>query len=126
MLRYKKTVIFSILAFLSFGFILNKQNDFFTSRANLQSLEQLDSAAANTPVLRTVKNESFKRGEKLTYRMHYGFINAGEAILQVMDEQKKIGDRNTLHVVGLGLPTARSIYFSKCATAMKRTLMKMP
>jgi len=38
----------------------------------------------------------------LKYRMHYGFINAGEAVLQVIDENKKIGERNTLHVVGLG------------------------
>ena len=53
-------------------------------------------------VLRSQKNEAFKRGEKLTYRMHYGFINAGEVTMSVIDENKKLGGRNTFHVVGIG------------------------
>lgn len=52
--------------------------------------------------LRIQKNEAFKRGEKLTYRMHYGFINAGEVVMEVTDENKLIGGRNTFHVVGIG------------------------
>src|SRR3974377_2411923 len=53
-------------------------------------------------VLRSQKNEAFKRGEKLKYRMHYGFINAGEVSIQVMDENKLIGGRKNFHLVGLG------------------------
>ena len=64
----------------------------------LDSIPQIKKTSG----LRSQKNEAFKRGEKLTYRMHYGFINAGEIVIQVTGENKKIGDRNTLHVVGLG------------------------
>jgi hypothetical protein len=64
----------------------------------LDSIPQIKKTSG----LRSQKNEAFKRGEKLTYRMHYGFINAGEIVIQITDENKKIGDRNTLHVVGLG------------------------
>ncbi len=55
-----------------------------------------------TKDLRVQKNEAFKRGEKLTYRMHYGFINAGEVVMQVTDENKLIGGRSTLHIIGVG------------------------
>src|ERR1051325_8121346 len=95
MFSSKKTILFSLLAFISFGFVLNRQSDLFTAAD-----QQAENPRSDT--LRKVKNESFKRGEMLKYRMHYGFINAGEAVLQVVDENKKIGERNTLHVIGLG------------------------
>lgn len=43
--------------------------------------------------------------------MHYGFINAGEVVMQVMDENKLIGGRNTLHVVGLGYTNSSFDWF---------------
>ena len=45
--------------------------------------------------------------------MHYGFINAGEVVMQVMDENKKIGERNTLHVVGTGYTNSSFDWFFK-------------
>lgn len=48
------------------------------------------------------KNEAFKRGEILEFRMHYGIIDAGVASLSVTDEAIEIGGRRTFHVVGLG------------------------
>lgn len=65
-----------------------------------KEISPADSAKAYS--FRSQKNEAFKRGEKLTYRMHYGFINAGEVTMTVLDENLKMGGRNTLHVVGLG------------------------
>ncbi|MBI3501154.1 MAG: DUF3108 domain-containing protein [Bacteroidetes bacterium] len=62
-------------------------------------------------VLRSCKNEAFKRGEKLTYRMHYGFINAGEAVIQVLDDNKQIGGRNTFHMLGLGYTNSSFDWF---------------
>jgi hypothetical protein len=59
----------------------------------------------DTPVkseLRVVKNESFKRGEVLKFRLHYGIIDAGTAEVTVTDENKQLNDRNTFHVVGIG------------------------
>ena len=38
-------------------------------------------------------NESFKTGEKLSYRLHYGFVNAGEATLEVDPQYYVVNDR---------------------------------
>ncbi len=52
--------------------------------------------------LRSIKNESFKRGEVLCFRLHYGIIDAGTAEVTVTDENKLLNDRPTYHVVGIG------------------------
>jgi len=53
-------------------------------------------------ILRTVKHSAFKAGEKLTYRLHYGIIDAGEATLEVKKTSKTVKGRELLHVVGKG------------------------
>jgi len=63
--------------------------------------------------LRIQKNEAFKRGEKLMYRMHYGFINAGEVVMEVTGENKLIGGRNTFRVVGTGTTNSSFDLFFK-------------
>lgn len=63
--------------------------------------------------LRTVKNESFKRGEQLKYRIHYGVIDAGEANIEVTDEKKVLNERPTLHVVGHGVSKGAFDWFFK-------------
>jgi hypothetical protein len=42
---------------------------------------------------RQVRNESFGRGEILEYRVHYGFINAAEAVIEVHKDLFKINNR---------------------------------
>ncbi|TAH18405.1 MAG: DUF3108 domain-containing protein [Cytophagales bacterium] len=42
---------------------------------------------------RTVKHNGFTRGEKLTYLVHYGFINAGEATVEMNKELHTLNDR---------------------------------
>ena len=83
-----------------------------TLNFELQTLNSIAQTASVLPVispeerekkpagLRKHANEAFIRGEKLTYRAHYGWINAGEAVLEVKDESRKIGDRSTFHIVG--------------------------
>ena len=51
---------------------------------------------------RQINNESFKVGEKLTYRLHYGIIDAGEAVLEVQESKIKAKGRNLFKVVGIG------------------------
>lgn len=63
--------------------------------------------------LRKQKNEAFKRGEMLKYRMHYGFINAGEIVLQILEENKLIGGRNSYHIIGLGYTNSSFDLFFK-------------
>ncbi len=63
--------------------------------------------------LPVIKNEAFKRGEKLNYRIHYGFIEAVKASIEITNENKKFGDRNTMHVVGTGCSKGTFDFFFK-------------
>jgi hypothetical protein len=45
--------------------------------------------------------------------MHYGFINAGEVEMGVLDENTLIGGRNTFHVVGIGTTNSSFDFFFK-------------
>ncbi len=49
-----------------------------------------------------VKNNAFKEGEKLRYRVTYGFMDAGEAILEVKPTSKKGQNRSLHHTVATG------------------------
>lgn len=62
---------------------------------------------------RKIENNAFKRGEKLAYRIHYGFIDAVSATIEVTEENKKFGNRNTLHVVGIGKSKGSFDFFFK-------------
>jgi hypothetical protein len=50
----------------------------------------------------TTTNKAFQAGEKLRYRISYGFMDAGEAVLEVNTTTKKGGERELLHVKGTG------------------------
>ncbi len=57
--------------------------------------------------LRTLENNAFQRGEKITFRVFYdsyltGNVNAGIASLEIRESNEVIGGRNTMNVVGLG------------------------
>ncbi len=69
-----------------------------------------DSIANELP---EVKNNAFKRGEVLTYRLHYGFIDAGVASLTVTDETREFAGRKTYHIVGLGSSKGTFDFFFK-------------
>ncbi len=79
------------------------------------------SCAASTAMfaqLRTVKNEAFNRGEKLTYNVYYdaaltGKVKAGSAVLEVKDENKIINNRNTYHIVANGKTRGAFNWFFK-------------
>jgi hypothetical protein len=50
----------------------------------------------------SVSNSAFKIGEKLRYRVTYGFIDAGEAFLEVKATARKGDKRPLYHIVGTG------------------------
>ena len=60
----------------------------------------LVSAEENS--LPVVKNEAFQPGEKLRYRVTYGFMDAGEALMEVNETSKKVNGRDMLHLKGTG------------------------
>ncbi|GAB4376862.1 MAG: DUF3108 domain-containing protein [Salibacteraceae bacterium] len=62
------------------------------------------SAVDDTPPIElpVVKHHVFTRGERLEYDVSYGWITAGEAIIEVTKEQHTIAGRDVMHVVGTG------------------------
>lgn len=59
--------------------------------------------ASSTVKYPSVSNTSFKVGEKLRYRVTYGFMDAGEAVMEVKSTSKKGNNSRSLyHVVGTG------------------------
>ncbi len=64
-------------------------------------------------VLRTMNNQAFKPGEKLRFRIHYGFVDAGEATLEVNSSMKNIGGRESYQVTGTGRTVGAFDWFFK-------------
>lgn len=74
-----------------------------TSSANAFSFNKTEALkATQITKFRSIKHQAFKAGEKLTYRLHYGFVDAGEAVLEVKNTSKTVQGRSLLHVVGTG------------------------
>ena len=84
-----------------------------TPEKNLAFQKMDATQTADENKLRVLPNKAFKRGEILKYRLHYGFIDAGEAIIQVTGDNKQIDGRNTYHVVGLGYSKGSFDWFFK-------------
>ncbi len=82
-----------------------------------ESLLNPDSNQKNETVqnaeFRTVKNEAFELGEELRYRVHYGFVDAGEAVLKVTECEKKVQGRKLIHVEGTGRSLGAFDWFFK-------------
>lgn len=57
----------------------------------------------------TQKEEAFKDGEYLKFRVHYGILNAGYATLSVKEE--KLNNKDVYHVVGKGFSTGMTKFF---------------
>lgn len=72
---------------------------------SFSAYQQNDLPTINTDgnsKLRTVDHKAFKDGEKLEFRLHYGFVNAGTAKIEVNKLDKKIANREIYHIVGTG------------------------
>ncbi len=63
--------------------------------------------------LKKVKNEAFTANEVLEYRVHYGFMDAGEARLEVAPDMKTMGGRSCYRVIGTGNSTGAFDWFFK-------------
>jgi hypothetical protein len=79
---------------------------------NEQSLPVIETGGT-VKELPMMNNNAFKRGEVLSFRVHYGVIDAGKATLTVTEEQKELGGRKTFHVVGLGVSKGTFDWFFK-------------
>jgi hypothetical protein len=59
----------------------------------------------------TYNDNAYGAGEWFKFRIHYGFVNAGYATLEVKDIV--YGDKKSFHVVGKGYTTGMSRFFFK-------------
>jgi hypothetical protein len=80
---------------------------------NAQEVESDKPMAETDFQYRKVENKAFKDGEFLKYKLAYGFMNAGEATLEVKKVKKKIQGREILHIVGRGYSISAFDWFFK-------------
>jgi hypothetical protein len=75
----------------------------------------LTAVAAPTDIATfpTVANNAFEPGEKLTYRLSYGVIDAGEATLTVDESEKSVQGRKLWRVRGVGKTISAFEWFYK-------------
>ncbi|MCF8295944.1 MAG: DUF3108 domain-containing protein [Saprospiraceae bacterium] len=75
------------------------------------------ASTAFSQQVRKIENTAFQRGEYLKYRAYYDAwvanISAGEAIMQITKEDKKISNRSTMHVEGIGRSKGAFNWFFK-------------
>ncbi len=60
-----------------------------------------------------IYHNAFKPGEKLTYRVRYGFFDAGEATIEVRPTNKTFNGRKVHHIVGIGKTISAFNWFYK-------------
>ena len=63
--------------------------------------------------LRTISNNAFKPGEILKFRIHYGFMDAGEATIEVKNDLQNFGGRECYHMIGIGKSVGAFDWFFK-------------
>lgn len=84
-----------VIAFLGLIAVLATLQAFtYSNQQELQTDETVN--------MRTITNTAFTYGEKLEYRVHYGFINAGYIDIQVKEAPVDIKGRGTYHIDGFG------------------------
>lgn len=64
--------------------------------------EKADPDTLPSHELREVQYKAFKVGEELTYTVHYGWLDAGTAVLTLNESPYTFGERKAYHVVGTG------------------------
>ena len=60
-----------------------------------------------------VQNDAFKEGEILSYRLHYGAMDAGVILMEVKPEVLEVSGRKVYHIVGNGYSKGTFDWFFK-------------
>lgn len=63
--------------------------------------------------LREIENNAFRTGEYLKYKIHYGFVDAGEAELRIANSTSEINGREVFHMIGTGRSLGAFDWFFK-------------
>lgn len=91
----KSTLLLAGLSLFTLGFAQSDRPGGPTASTTTPAKEELAP-------LRTVRHNAFQPGEKLTYVVHYGFINAGEAVVELREMPRTIHGRKVIQAVGKG------------------------
>jgi hypothetical protein len=81
--------------------------------AAITGICQGGSAANKSTKLPSSAHHAFKRGERLVFDVSYGWIDAGEAIIEITEEKKTIAGREVMHVIGKGNSLGTFNFFFK-------------
>lgn len=94
----------TLLASVALGIILLSSAGYYISQESKldQIITEQQQQGPKPKELPVAKNEAFKEGEILTYRLHYGIIDAGVAVLEVKPEILDVAGRKVYHIVGNG------------------------
>ena len=95
----------SILLFVALIGALTLQSQVKPVKANVDNLP--NNGFRNSP------NYAFMAGEQLTYRIHYGIIDAGTATLKVEDSPYQFAGRDAYKIVGTGRSVGSVDWFFK-------------
>ncbi|MBA3901780.1 MAG: DUF3108 domain-containing protein [Bacteroidetes bacterium] len=72
-------------------------------KVNYSNSSKLASVAPDSnKELRKIDHNAFKAGEKLEWVVRYGYIEAGTASIELIEEDTKILGRKVLHAIGIG------------------------
>lgn len=78
-----------------------------------EKLEQVIPSNYPSKELPVVQNEAFKAGEILSYRLHYGAMDAGVILMEVKPEVLEVAGRKVYHIVGNGYSQGAFDWFFK-------------
>jgi hypothetical protein len=100
---------------LKSAFILSSVILVYSFNFKSKSSSEINFITQNNQVkeLPVKSNKAFKEGEVLTYRLHYGLLDAAVATLEVKPETKKVGNRDCYHIVGNGVSKGTFDFFFK-------------
>jgi len=99
----KTGITLAVITLFSAGHKIDRASDISQTIQSQTNVDQLPSAV----------NKAFKQGEVLTYRMHYGMLNAGVAILEVKPDLIEVSGRKVYHIVGSGYTIGSTDWFFK-------------
>lgn len=99
----KAGITLAVVALFSAGNKIDKASEIAKAFPNQIMADPLPSAV----------NKAFKQGEVLTYRMHYGMLNAGVAVLEVKPDLIEVSGRKVYHIVGSGYTIGSTDWFFK-------------
>lgn len=105
-----KTITKSTLALA--GIVALCSAGYYTSTKK-QELTSIIANNNNVIDLPVNPNTAFKEGEVLTYRLHYGVMDAGVAVLEVKPSVMEISGRKVYHIVGNGFSKGTFDWFFK-------------